>query len=316
MANRKTPKKPTPLSNLDGAVSWHRSGAHAIVQVAGPQGLLLAHEEFGRLIAGGSDAWATGGSLNANWRYGEGGSFSHLGKLYREGDRSVAESAAILSSKVDRHIDLGQTMPQPVPTVAGGGLCVPAALGGSPLCFTRQEWRKDASTPLRIALDMSAWSGTSPSALKARGVAFLAVVKAVSSIRPVTVEAFSVYKPTLAKGTEVIVRVPLGAAPLDWAMAATILGSPGALRDTVFRLMIWGGAGCESASDRRESLPISRLYGHEGHATKSHPLLREALGLRDQDLLFDSSFSRSDDLEDNPFAWVQAQIDKYNLKAE
>jgi len=289
--------QPTPLPELAHSLRWTQGKKFRTIHIAGPQALAEIHSVLAGAPGGYDDPSPPG------WVYGPGGSTEAFARTLAQGDRESAEEAEALSRRLDSEVCVGQTMPTPVPTVAGGGLCVPAALGGSPLAFTRQEWVQSNFTPVRIFAPIGALAAVDAPELRQRGLAVLALARAVSTVRPVSLEAYAGeevnYDRSGVRPDPVVVRIPIGTTPVDWAMAGAIFGQPGMFRDLIFRLSFWGsGVGSANAtSDVR--------YRHTP----------EALCATDNDVVLTRDTMTEVDGND-PIAWVQAQIDKYNLKAE
>jgi hypothetical protein len=110
--------------------------------------------------------------------------------------------------------------------VAGGAVNVPAFLSGHPASMRLRRRVMKQQAPLVVMVDCFASYGVSTKSIERRGAAVLALVRAMSAIRPVTLLAFC----ALGGSTTTVHSFRVETAPLDLARAAWALGSPNVLR--------------------------------------------------------------------------------------
>lgn len=134
----------------------------------------------------------------------------------------VAPSDAMLD-KVEALLDLSGLKAVTVPAVAGGVPCVPAYLAGSPMAMRVRKRRVHDRG--EVVLCVEGWtSSEAPSAAVARrGAAVLALVRALSSVRPVRIVSYA------ASGSDeraFLYTLPIDSAPIDLARAAWVFSAP------------------------------------------------------------------------------------------
>lgn len=231
-------------------------------------------------------------------------------KVVSEGDHASVREAEELARRVSAKLPLGDALPQLMPSVAGGGVSVPAALSGAPLCFQRPVWETDTTTPLVIAVDIGCSAGVSTSTMRKRGRAMLAVAMAIQTLRPVRLWAFSAMRWRGTNDGEVVATVDLGVSPLDWSRAGAVLGHPAALR-------MWSFNACSAACGvPYNSSDIGWASGYSGWSSDGDPRtgnekLRERLALGDNDLLFDRGYVSDQRLKNDPEKWVLRILKQY-----
>jgi hypothetical protein len=112
--------------------------------------------------------------------------------------------------------------------VVGGTPCVPAFLAGHPLTMRRMERVADERGPLCVFATMTVSAGVSLDTMRKRGAAVLALVRALSAMRPVQLFA-CVAIGERGWGSHVLIRIDT--APLDIARAAHVLTCPSVTRN-------------------------------------------------------------------------------------
>lgn len=100
------------------------------------------------------------------------------------GDLSIVESAQRILSKIQTEINIPASTW--VDDVAGFFPCVPEALSGDPECMRQTEDQQSNTTPLNIFVDLATSAGLTPEQIMRRGCAVLALVMALTAIRPVS----------------------------------------------------------------------------------------------------------------------------------
>lgn len=155
-----------------------------------------------------------------------GGSWQEAMQRAKEGEPArVPRSDAFLSrmedlARMESHAFEAQA------SVAGGVANVPAYLAGHPASMRMRRRVMKQQAPLVVLVDCFASAGVSVDAIERRGAAVLALVRAVSVIRPVTLVAFC----ALGGDKTTVHSFRVETAPLDLSRAAWALGSPNVLR--------------------------------------------------------------------------------------
>ena len=115
--------------------------------------------------------------------------------------------------------------------VAGGAPNVGAFLAGSPVAMRQRRRVVDAAAPLTVFVDTVSSGGISAGDLKKRGAAILALVRALSGVRPVTVYAVAAMQQHGCANSWIMVRLD---QPLDLARAAFALAHPAFARGLAY----------------------------------------------------------------------------------
>lgn len=111
--------------------------------------------------------------------------------------------------------------------VVGGTPCVPAFLAGHPMAMRRRERVATEQGPLAIVVSLTLSAGISVSDMRKRGATLLALVRLLSTARPVELWT-AVCLGGSGHGCHVLTR--LDTAPLDLARAAHMLTCPSVTR--------------------------------------------------------------------------------------
>jgi hypothetical protein len=161
-----------------------------------------------------------------------GGRFADHVRTSRTGDMTaVAQSEALLS-------EMASYMPQSqrrgyIMDVAGAVPCVPAFLSGNPMNMRRRIKVRDEYAPLAIVYDPTCSGGLEHHHIFKRGLTVLALVRALSGLRPI--ELYVVVGLGGPGGNYIAVRVET--APLDVARAAWMLTAPGMVRGLGYNIL-------------------------------------------------------------------------------
>lgn len=178
------------------------------------------------------------------------------------GDMSLVPESDALLSMIESEIDFPTARRQNVATVAGGAVNVPAYLSGRPNCMIQRRDTMSDVGAVKIGLNMFISAQTSQKVIRRRGAAAMALIRALSAVRPVTLSAVHAYRHDPdGKGSKVdsITVIDLDTSPLDLARAAWFLSAPAATRRLGFSLCY---AHAKTFSDTGIP-PIFGLYNHK-----------------------------------------------------
>jgi hypothetical protein len=115
--------------------------------------------------------------------------------------------------------------------VAGGAPNVGAYLAGSPVAMRQRRRVVDVASPLTIFCDVVSSGGIEAGDLQKRGAAVLALVRALSNVRPVTVYAVAAMQQHGCANSWIAVSLD---QPLDLARAAFALAHPAFARALMY----------------------------------------------------------------------------------
>jgi hypothetical protein len=151
-------------------------------------------------------------------------------RMARDGDMSAVAASDRFLAKFDA-VDIPSARRQWVDDVAGPVPNVPAFLANAPLAMRRRKRSEDETAPLTVVVDIASSGGIDASDVRQRGIAILALVRALASVRPVTLYVGT----TLgnyggaglmpeADGSHIYFRIDT--APLDLVRAAHLISHP------------------------------------------------------------------------------------------
>ena len=105
--------------------------------------------------------------------------------LLRDGDLSAVAASDALLSRIETDLDVSGLRRELVPAVVGPVANVPAYLAGIPESMLAFEQVESDRGEITVLADMFISASFDPSAYRRRGVALLALVRALSIVRPV-----------------------------------------------------------------------------------------------------------------------------------
>jgi hypothetical protein len=240
------------------------------------------------------------GHSNSSW-YGHETAAQTL--IFSEtGDTRLVPQAESLLVQLDQEIDVPRRAQ--VRCVAGGWPDVPAAISGFPLSMRRMEEINDDRSPISIYVNGVSSGGVNATTLTKRGVAVLALVMALSRVRPVELHYLSTLQNTRDKDGETIFDVRINTTPLDLASACYTLTSQGFTRRLTYQL---GYAKYNFAGGwpKKYSYRNPRAY---------QDYLRSLLGLNPATSLIIDPVELHDLIVKEPLLWVQNQVDYFTNK--
>ncbi len=177
------------------------------------------------------------------------------------GDLSVVESAQRLLDKIQTEISIPASTW--VDDVAGFFPCVPEALSGDPECMRHAEDQQSNTTPLNIFVDLATSAYLTPNLIMSRGCAVLALVMALTAIRPVSLRVGCLMgSSTSASGQKAgdewcAVSAVIDTQPLDLARAAWALTDAGCARRLFYA--VGGTVGFDGAWPSFRGVPYGEV---------------------------------------------------------
>lgn len=162
--------------------------------------------------------------------------FAQACKAAREGDIASVEASDKLLEKMEAY-GLATVKAQWIDDVAGAIPNVPAHIAGHPLSMRRKAKAASAAAPIAIIVDLTTSAAIEPNEARARGVAILALVRALSQRRPVELWACAGLDADNYRNA-CFVTVKIDTAPLDLAHAAHCLTHVGFPRQILYGLAL------------------------------------------------------------------------------
>lgn len=150
------------------------------------------------------------------------------------GDLSVVEMARRRLDKIQA--DINTPAMTWADDVAGFFPCVPEALSGDPECMRQAEDQQSNTTPLNIFVDLATSCGLAPDLVMRRGCTVLALVMALTAIRPVSLRVGCLMGSSRKADRQedgeqwCAVSTVIDTQPLDLARAAWALADVGCAR--------------------------------------------------------------------------------------
>jgi hypothetical protein len=139
------------------------------------------------------------------------------------GDTTLVPKAEALLDKLETEIETPRRVWDRSP--AGAFCCIPDVIAGLPTPMRRQVHVQDETSPITILVTTTSSAAISAKVLEQRGITILALVMALSRVRPVTLQQL-----TLLDGRdegETILTAEINTHPLDLATACYVLTSAG-----------------------------------------------------------------------------------------
>ena len=151
-----------------------------------------------------------------------------------EGNLDLVARADRLLDQIEADLDLSGLSRQSVPALAGGAPCVPAMLAGHPLTMRARRPIASPAGEITILASLFISSSVSHDVIARRGSAALALVRALSLVRPVRLVVY--YPSDGFDNSASLISAPIETAPLDLARAAWALTAPEILRQIAIPL--------------------------------------------------------------------------------
>jgi hypothetical protein len=246
---------------------------------------------------------STGYSGNANSWYG-GESLEDTLRFAASGDTRLVPKAEAVLSSLDTVIETPRRAWHRSPS---GAFCiVPDVLAGLPTPMRRQIHVPDERAPITILITTTSSAGISAAILASRGTTILALVMALTRVRPVSLRIMSLLDGHRDGTGETVVTAEINTTPLDLASACYVLTSAGFDRHVLHglskKLNDFGGGwprGFKYDAPEKYLADIGPRMGFD----PSHTLVIAPAQLNDV-LLID------------PVAWVNAQVARFAFTQE
>lgn len=188
--------------------------------------------------------------------------------------------------------------------VAGAAPVVPAYLSGNPLNMVRRKTFRDEAAPVAVCFDGTTSSAVKASEMRARGVAVLALVRALLMRRPVElwVGAGLDSHPSSGNpgGSWHLCRI--NTAPLEIAQAAHYLTSPSIIRGLCYGLSYHHDQSSGHWPYQSFSV-VSNVQAWEDHCRLALPHAESIIAV--------PAILNSDPLLRDPLGWIKAKLAAY-----
>lgn len=227
------------------------------------------------------------------------------------GDMANVKSSDKLLDKMEHLIDYSTSKFEVISTVAGGVPNVPAVLAGIPTNMRLRRRTMSDQAPLSIVCDMVSSGGINADALRKRGVALIALLRALSIVRPVELYFVCGSRPSVERKTENVgVMVRQETSPLDLARIAHMLGEVGCARNLTY------GYECYMVNKRGSKNSMIRwpFNDYSGYREQGAFLYAQALCKDPSEVLYMAPPYARDDSISNPEKFIAEMLEKYGGK--
>lgn len=242
------------------------------------------------------DTWATGGLP-----------ISDCFNKARHGDDSAVEVSDDYLAKLENVSDFVMTSHKTSLQVVGGGVCVPAALTGHPMHMRSRRRVESQQTPLTIFASITSSAGVGESALRQRGAAILALVRILSSRRPVTLWAGYCLRERDRCDDLHVGAIRIDTSPMDLTRAAHMLTHQSIARGFGIRPCVIDRTTLNNGIDNGDGLPVGLSVG-DVHRNASERFIRDTFNTGGADVFIIGGAYLDDPLIKNPVAWIQKQV--------
>lgn len=187
---------------------------------------------------------------------------------------------------------------------AGAFCSVPDVLAGLPTPMRRLVSTSSEVAPITIFADTGSSAGVGADTLRQRGIVILALVLALTRIRPV--ELYQLDVGSGIKDGETVEVAKINTTPLDLATACYVLTSAGFARRLVYQLE-------ESINGASGQWPMGFNYSNP---TNYYTTLKPKLVADASRCLIIPAARLNDDLLSNPVLWINTQIKHFTEEEE
>ena len=223
-------------------------------------------------------------------------------RFAHEGNTRLVPEAEALIHNLDTMIETTRRVWQPSP--AGAFPVVADYLRGLPTSMRRMLHERDESAPITILVNTSCSAGIDADTIERRGAVILALVLALSRIRPVTLKAVA-FMHGRADG-ETILSATINTNPLDLATACYVLTSAGYARRLTYNI-------ARAVNSFNGSWPKDFDYYHPA---LYYTYLKTLLSPDPARTLVVGAAQLGDDLLSDPVAWITNQIQRFTTDQE
>lgn len=222
------------------------------------------------------------------------------------GDVELVPEAEKLLSKLETTIEVRRKIWERAPAGAFG--VVPDVIAGLPTPMRRLVHTADDHAPITVLSIVTCSAGIGAKTLRKRGTAILALVMALSQIRPVSLHAVSIGDGTGARG-ESVVCARINTAPLDVATAAYTLTSAGYVRRLCYGIQTELG-GC------RGYWPDKFRYGNFATGGGYYDYLAQQLSPDPVNTLVIPAAQLHDPILKDPVQWINNSVRRFTKDME
>lgn len=221
------------------------------------------------------------------------------------GDASSVEASDRLLATYDA-LSIPANRNRRVLDVVGGAPVVPAYLSGNPLNMIRRARFQDDGAPIVLCFDGTTSGGIDADDMRARGIAVLALARALSTRRPVEIWVGAGLDAHGNNGAWVMANI--NTTPMDIATAAHYLTHPSIIRgygyDTLMAKRQSGGyssAGGWPYGGMNETVGDVQIW--EDHCRMAFPHATDIIAI--------PGIINSDVMLKNPKAWLASKVAQY-----
>ena len=218
------------------------------------------------------------------------------------GDTSLVPKAEAYLDQLDHAIETPRRTWER--NVAGPFCVVPDVLAGLPTPMRRMVHTRDETSPITILAVTTSSAGIDAETLAKRGTTILALVMALSRIRPVTLQQL-----TILDGRdegETVITSEINTHPLDLATACYVLTSAGFARRLTYNL-------ARSKNHFMGGWPREFNYGRP---ERYYDRLRLRLAADPAKCLIIGAAQLGDELLQQPLVWLNTQIARFTESVE
>lgn len=224
------------------------------------------------------------------------------------GNTTLVPQAEAFLKKLDQVIET----PRPVwdRSPAGAFCSVPDYIVGLPTPMRRQVHQQDEHAPITILVTTTSSAGVDAKTLEKRGIVILALVMALSRIRPVSLQQLAFMDGYRDKSGETIITSEINTSPLDLATACYVLTSAGFARRLTY------GIG-KAHNDFSGGWPRAFRYSFSSDTDNTyHNYLKQTLVADPTKCLLIGESKLGDELLATPLTWINKQITRFTTQEE
>lgn len=246
------------------------------------------------------DGW--GHYSRHDWYGGE--SAAQSCQLALSGDTKLVPDAEALLTQLDTHIETPRRVWNHSPV--GPQCSIPEYIAGIPTCMRTLSYEMDEAAPITIFVTTTSSAGISAETLAKRGTVILALVMALSRVRPVSLHQLTIVDGQDKDG-ETVITSQINTNPLDLATACYVLTSAGFARRLTYDL-------AKAKNGFTGGWPRRYRYGN---SAPYFAYLKTKLAPADPSkCLIIGSAELGDELLTQPLAWISKQISHFTHMQE
>jgi hypothetical protein len=225
-------------------------------------------------------------------------------RLALTGDTSLVQRAEAILWQFEQQIETPK--PEWHRSVAGPMVNVPDVLAGRPTCMRRLAPALNDHSPIEIFVVTNSAGGLSAQILRNRGIAILALVLALSRVRPLML-----YQVAMGNGSrdgtgETLLISHINTTPLDLATACYVLTSAGFARRITYEL---------SKKLNGYSYSPPEAFSYNRPEVYELGMIKRIAINPERSILIGRS-NKSDPIITMPIAWVRTQVERFTKEQE